>query len=220
MVVEKLISPVVPFVLPSDTGSRALLVMEENNMTQIPLVSGEKYLALIQENDLLNWEKTEMPLSKADFLTYRPAIVASGHPYEALRIAHAQNLTVLPVVDVENTYIGAITRKELLNYITENSSLDLPGGIIVLELKVHDYSLSQIARICEHEDMIITSMQLHSNFRTGMIEVTLKTNKTDLSALAASFERYDYTVKEVYGNQTHLEDMADRYKMLMNYINM
>ena len=194
--------------------------MEENNLTQLPLVSDEKYMALVQENDVLDWNTPESPLSKATFLNYRPAVFASGHPFEALRIAHQQNLSVLPVVDNENTYIGAITRDDLLKYITENSGVENPGGIIVIELDPRDYSLSEIARLCESEDVIIISTQLSTNKGTGKIEVTLKTNRTDLQALASTFERHNYIVKQVYGEQGHYEDMLERYNLLMNYINM
>jgi len=220
MVIEQLISPVVPTLLPTDTGSRALFLMEENNLTQLPLVVDAKYLALVQENDVLDWDTPESPLSKANFLNYRPAVFASGHPYEAMRVAHQQNLSVLPVVDNENTYIGAITRDDLLKYITENSGVDNPGGIIVIELDPRDYSLSEIARLCESEDVIIISTQLATNKATGKLEVTLKTNRTDLSGLASALERHKYTVQQVYGEQAHYEDMLDRYNLLMNYINM
>jgi len=220
MVIEQLISPVVPTLLPTDTGSRALFLMEENNLTQLPLVVDAKYLALVQENDVLDWDTPESPLSKANFLNYRPAVFASGHPYEAMRVAHQQNLSVLPVVDNENTYIGAITRDDLLKYITENSGVDNPGGIIVIELDPRDYSLSEIARLCESEDVIIISTQLATNKATGKLEVTLKTNRTDLSGLASALERHKYTVQQVYGEQAHYEDVLDRYNLLMNYINM
>lgn len=220
MVIEQLISPVVPTLLPTDTGSRALSLMEENNLTQLPLVADEKYMALVQESDVLDWDTPESPLSKASFLNYRPAVFASGHPFEALRVAHQQNLSVLPVVDNENTYLGAITKDNLLRYITENSGVDNPGGIIVVELDPRDYSLSEIARICESEEVIIISTQIATNKVTGKIEVTLKTNRTDLQGLAASFERHNYSVLQVYGEQTHYEDMLDRYQLLMNYINM
>jgi acetoin utilization protein AcuB len=220
MVIEQLISPLVPVVMPSDTGTRALNLMEEANITQIPLVSDDKYLALVQENDLLDWGTSDRPLSMADFLNYRPAVVASGHPYEAMRVAHSQNLMVLPVVDNDNTYLGSITREELLRYITENSGLDNPGGIIVLEMKAHDYSLAQIARICEQDDTNVISTQLITNHVTGLLELTIKTNRTELTGLASSFERYKYTVKELYSGQSSVDDTMERYKMLMNYINM
>ena len=210
MLIEQLISPIVPTLLLTDTGSKALFLMEESNLTQIPLLAEEKYMALVQENDLLDWDTPESPLSKATFLTYRPAVFASGHPYEAMRVAHQQNLSIVPVVDNENKYLGAITRDDLLRYITENSGVDNPGGIIIIE----------IARICESEEVIVISTQLFTNKVTGKIEITLKTNRTDLQGLAATFERHNFIVKNVYGEQAHYEDMQDRYNLLMNYINM
>jgi CBS domain-containing protein len=220
MEIEQLISPIVPTLIPTDTGSRALFLMEENNLTQLPLISQDKYMALVQENDVLDWATPESPLNKANFLNYRPAVFANNHPYEALRVAHQQNLAIVPVVDTENTYLGSITRDDLLKYMTENSGVDNPGGIIVIELDPRDYSLSEIARLCESEEAIIISTQLATNKTTGKIEVTLKTNRTDLQGLAASFERHNYSVKQVYGEQTHYEDVLDRYQLLMNYINM
>ena len=191
MVIEQLISPV-PTLLPSDTGNKALHLMEENNLTELPLVLEEKYMGLVQENDVLDWAKPESPLSVADFLEYRPAVFANGHPYDALRMAHQQNLSVVPVVDNENKYVGSITRNDLLKYITENSGLDNPGGIIVLEIDPRNYSLYEIARICESEETIIISSQLYSNVATGKLEVTLKTNRSHIEAVAAAFERHSY----------------------------
>ncbi|MEI8278114.1 MAG: CBS domain-containing protein [Bacteroidota bacterium] len=220
MLIEKLISPIVPTLTATDTGNRALSLMEENHFTQLPLVVEHQYMALIKENDVLDWNTPESPLSGADFLSYRPAVFANGHPYEALRIAHEHNLSIVPVVDDQNMYIGAITKDELLKYITETSGLDNPGGIIVLELDARGYSLMEIARICENEEVTVISTQLFNNRFTNKLEITLKTNRTDLRSVVASFERHKYTVKDVFGEQTQYEDVATRYNLLMNYINM
>jgi len=220
MIIEQLISPVVPTLLPTDTGSRALFLMEEHHLAQLPLVTGAKYMALVQEHELLDWNKPESPLNGADFLHYKPAVFATGHPYDALRVAHVHNLDIVPVIDRSNTYLGAITSSSLLRYITENSGLGNPGGIIVLEVAPRNYSLTEIARICENEDVIIISTQLYTEMETGMLRVTLKTDRTDLGAVVSSFERHGYQVKEVFGEQAGQEDMASRYRLLMSYINM
>ncbi|XZF13681.1 CBS domain-containing protein [Chitinophagaceae bacterium MMS25-I14] len=220
MLIEKLISPIVPTLLPTDTGKRALDLMEENHLTQLPLVIDDKYTALIQENDVLDWNTPERPLSGADFLLYKPAVFANGHPYDAFRIAHQQNLSVIPVIDRSNNYMGAITRDDLLKYITENIGLENPGGIIVLEIEPRSYSLTEVARICENEDVHLISTQLITNAETGMLELTLKTNRTELGAVVSSFERHGYNIKEIFGEQGGAEDMLSRYKLLMNYINM
>lgn len=219
MTIEKLISPSVPQLALTDTGIKALSLMEEAKLSQLALVSEGKYIALISENDLLDWDTPELPLSAGNFLDYKPAAFAQGHPFDAMRIANRQHLSILPVVDADNTYIGSITQEELLRYITENSGVDNPGGILVVEMLPRNYSLSQIARICENEEVNIISFQLH-NGNDGKIEITLKTNRTNLSALAASFERHNITVKEVYGELQNVDDAMERYGLLMNYLNM
>ena len=219
MMIEQLISPIVPTLQPTNTGSQALHLMEENNFIQLPLIIDDLYQALIHENDVLDWDAPESPLSVAAFLNYKPAVFASSHPFDALRIAHAQNLSIVPVIDNENRYLGAITSHELLKYITENSGLDTPGGIIVLEISPRNYTLFEIARICENEDVMLTSTQLRTTHK-GMLEVTLKTNRADIDAVVASLERHNYKVIEVHGELAHDEDITDRFKNLMNYINM
>lgn len=220
MLIEQLISPIVPTLMPSDTGSRALNLMEESHLAQLPLVRENQYLALVQENDVLDWNSPEQALDHANFLDHRPAVLATGHPYEALRMAHQQNLDIVPVVDNGYKYVGAITRDDLLKYITENSGLDNPGGIMVLQMEPRNYSLTEIARLCENEDVIIISSQLSNNQATGLLEVTLKTNRVNLEPVISSFERHGYQVKEVFGAQTGEEDIIGRYNLLMNYINM
>lgn len=193
--------------------------MDEANLTQIPLVVDKKYLALVRETDMLDWSAPESPLGLADFLTYRPAVQATGHPFDALRVAHSQNLAIVPVVDGGSVYLGSITRTDLLNYLTENSGLDNPGGILVLELETRDYSLWEIARICENEEVLILSSQVASNRATGKLEVTLKTNRTNLGGVVQSFERHNYVVKSVFGDTSDEGDIMNRYNNLMAYLN-
>lgn len=220
MLIEELISPEVPTLLPSDTGTKALSLMEEAHLTQLPLVKDNQYLGLVAENDVLDLDNSEHALGSAAISNYRPAIAVTGHPFDALRLAHEGNLNVLPVIDTAQKYIGSITRDDLLKYIAENSSLDTPGGIIHLQLEPRQYSLSEIARICENEDVTVVASQMRTIPETGYIEVTLKTNRTNLEALVSSFERHEYVVKQVFGAQSGAEDVMDRYRLLMNYINM
>ncbi len=92
------------------------------------------------------------PIAEAEELTaYRPAISLRSHPYEVLRVLHSQNLAVIPVVDSEDHYQGAITRADLLDYLVETSGIDNPGALLVLEMDPRNYSLSRIASICEQE---------------------------------------------------------------------
>jgi len=219
MNIDQLISPLVPTLLPGDTGNHALELMESTALAELPIVSEESYVALVQENDILGWDKPQEALSASALMNYKPAIAASSHPFEGLRIMHQMNLSVLPVIDQEHKYIGSVTKDKLLVYMTENSGIDNPGGIIVLEIPPRNYTLYEIARICENEDVIILNLQVHTN-ELGMLEVTLKLNRSSLDAVVSSFERHSYRVKEVYGDENKKDDLTDKYNLLMNYLNM
>jgi CBS domain-containing protein len=193
--------------------------MEDNKLDQLPIVMDDVYAGVVKESELLEWETPEKSLSEAEFLNYKPAVLFSSHPYEALRIFHQNKMGLLPVVDSENKYVGAITAGSLLAFMAENGGFESAGGVIVLEILPHNYSLYQIARICENEDITIISSHMCTN-PNGAMEVTIKTTQTSLDAVVSSLERHEYKVLEVYGDATSLEDMMDKYHLLMNYINM
>ena len=218
--IEPLISPVVPVLHPSDTGEHALSLMQQNNFTELPLVDDEEYIALIKENDLLDWESPNEPLSSADFLNYKPAAPGTAHPFDIIKLAFLQDIGVIPVIDNSNNYLGSVTRDTLFNYIANHSGFLLTGGIIVLEVNAGNYSLYEIARICENEDVMITNVQVAASAQASLLEVTLKTNRTSLQGVVSALERYKYTVKEVYGEVENADDTMGRYNLLMNYLNM
>lgn len=219
MNIDRLISSSVPILTAADTCERALEVMQDSNITELPVVTEDNYVALVREDDILDWEKPGDTLTSAGFLNFRPAIVASSHPYEALKLMHQMHLSIMPVVDNEHKYVGSATKDTLLNYLIENGSIDTPGGVIVLEVAPRDYTLYEIARICENEDVVIMNTQVHGNDQ-GKLEVTLKLNRTALEAVVASLERHKYHVTEVHGETSRDEDIEGKYNLLMNYINM
>ena len=219
MSLELLIAQDVPVVKPGDTGNFALNVMEENFLKQLPVVSEDDYVALISEKELLDWETPERLLSESDLLRFQPIAALNAHPFDALNTMHDLELSVLPVLDQDRKYFGSVTKDTLLHYLAENSGTNAPGGIIVLEILPRNYTLFEIARICENEDVIITNASLRST-ADGMLEVTLKLNRTIVDPVVASFERHNYTVKQVYGTHRNDEDLTDNYNLLMTYLDM
>jgi CBS domain-containing protein len=217
---EQLLAPSVPTLQRSDTGNDALQLMDDVHLAEIPLVEEGTYVALIREQDVLEWKMPGEPLSESeDLLTYKPAVSMRSHPYDVLKVLHSQDLAVIPVVDTENHYQGSITRADLLDYLVETSGIDQPGALLVLEMDPRNYSLSQIARICEQEDVTVLSSQLFNNPDTQMLEVTLKTNRMGLGGLVQSFERHNFLVKDVHGDRSDDDDLSDRYDNLMAYLN-
>jgi CBS domain-containing protein len=219
MSIKQLISDTIPVLSPSDSVSRALEILEEYKLSGLPVVADDEYIGLATENTLMEAADDRVMLSESGLLNFRPTISALAHPFDAFSIMHEAKLPVLPVTDTDLKYAGCITKDSLISYIATHSAISNPGGVIVVEVPARNYSMYEIARICENEEVAILGMQLR-NSDNGMLEVTLKLNRTVLDGVVASFSRHSYNVMEVYGKESDKEDILDKYNLLMNYINM
>jgi len=97
--------------------------------------------------------------------------------------------------------------------------INQPGGILVIRLKDMDYSLARIAHIVESNDVKILSSYIFNRKDTGVIDLTLKVNREDLSPVIQSLERNDYEVVASFYEATQSDDLKGRYDELMRYIN-
>ena len=89
----------------------------------------------------------------------------------------------------------------------------------MLELNLHDYSLSEISRIVESNDAKILSLYISSHMDSTKLEVTIKINRTDLSAIIQTFNRYNYTIKASFHQSEYVDDLKDRFDSFMSFLN-
>ena len=100
------------------------------------------------------------------------------------------SLSVVPVVDKEMEWIGAISSTDLLKYLGKMTGADEPGGIIVLEMDKANFAFSEICKIVETNDAQITQLNTYYDTQQQMFFVTLKINKFEISDIIATFQRY------------------------------
>jgi CBS domain-containing protein len=130
-------------------------------------------------------------------------------------------LSVLPVLDDDHYYIGAITLYDLARRFAKLFSLQELGGVVVLEMNANNYSLSEISQLAESNGYRILSVFLDRKPGTQILDVIVKLDKDDLSALIQAFMRFNYTVKAVYFDQSMLSDLyMDRYEQFMKFMNL
>ena len=220
MLARDLISTVIPILHPLDPGSRALRLMNEYHLSQLPLVLENKYLALVEEDDILDLEDTEVSLENMEYSGPKPGVLENAHFYEALRTFYDLKLSVLPVISRENEYLGVLTKDNLVAVLAQYNGVKEHGGIIALDIDPRDYSLSEIARIAESNDISLLSVNTITSPATGRLEVLLKTNRQELHGLVATFERFNYTIKYTITEEQEEDMLRKNYDLLMNYISM
>ncbi len=191
MVANDLISMIIPSLKTSDTGQTALNLMEIFRISHLPIVNNQDFLGLISDTDIYDMNQPEEPIGNHELTLLKPYVTSDQHLFEVIGLASQLNLSVVPVLDNQNRYKGVITTSDLIRHIAGISSMDQPGGIIVLEMIERDYSLSQISQIIESNNVKVLSMYITSPKESTRLEVTLKVNTTDLLALIRTFERYN-----------------------------
>lgn len=220
MIAEDLISNEIPPLKTSDSGLKALTWMEEFRVSHLPIVNHQDLLGVISEEDIFNLNSPEDALGNHRLSLYRPYVKSHQHLYEVIKIATELNLSIVPVIDTNEKYLGLVTMPDLVKALATLASVKDTGAIIVLELNGRDYNLSQIANIVESNDCRILSVYLRSVPDSTKLDVVLKLNRTDLRGVLATFNRYNYTVKASYMETGYDEDMRERFDLLMNYLNM
>jgi acetoin utilization protein AcuB len=220
MVAKDLISEVIPSLKTSDLGQTALNWMEIFRISHLPIVNNQDFLGLISDADIYDMNQANEPIGNHYLALSKPYVVEKQHIFEVIGVASRLKLSVVPVLDEKNRYIGVITTNDLIRHIAGISSMDQYGGIIVLDLVERDYSLTQIAQIVESNNIKILSMYITSPPDSTRLEVTLKVNTSDLTSVIRTFERYNYEVKTWVTNNDSMESLySERFDLLMKYLN-
>ncbi len=217
MLTKDLISNAIPYLRLSDSVYHALGLMNDYHVAHLPVVEEEKYLGIISEEQLLHTEDDNQLLQELPISDGGTAVQANDHFLKAIQIAVQYKLSIVPVVE-EKQILGIVTYNDLLRYAADFMSLNEPGGLVVLELESKDYSFAEINRIVESNDAQITQLNTYVNPETGIMELTLRVSKVELSDIISTFQRYEYNVKYFFGEETYENELRTNFDNLMNYL--
>jgi CBS domain-containing protein len=219
MIARELISEVVPSLKTSDSGLKALYWMDIFRISHLPIVNNSEFLGLISDKDIYDLNMADEPIGNHELSLVSPSVKEEQHIFEVIEVASKLKLTVVPVLDSNNKYLGAVTMNEMIEYIAQLSALNQPGGILVLELHENDYTMSQIAQIIESNDAKILSLYVKTFENSTKVELTIKINRTDLTSIIQTFERYDYMIKASYMHNQDVEELYEnRYESFLKYL--
>ena len=195
MLTRELQSQTLPYLHLHDKVYQALQLMNDNHVTHLPIVEGDKYIGIISEEDLLLADNDNLELEVLSQSFGNASVKSDEHFLKAIQVAAENGLSVVPVVANDNEMIGAVAYSDLLKHASEFMSLNEPGGLIVLEMESNQYSFNEISKLVETNDAQITQLNTSNDAETGMMQVTIRINKPDVSDIVATFQRYDYNVK-------------------------
>lgn len=213
-----LITEEIPPLIHTDSGEKALNWMDEFKVSHLPVLKNGNFVGVVSESDILDRLNAENSLDGLFDHLPRPYVFANSHVFEVLAKMSEFNLSVLPILDENENYLGCTTIYHLMVQLANTGSMKEVGGILILEINNIDYSMAQIAQIVESNNARILSSYILTNSSSSKLEITLKINKLDLSSIIRTFERYDYVVKESFQKSMDNDDLQARFDSLMHYL--
>lgn len=221
MTAEELINQMIPPLKVTDKGRQALNWMDEFRITQLPVIEDDlTFKGLISENIILESGDAEKLIKEYTLESEDKYSYPSTHFYDVIKLAMKNKLQVVAVVDENKKFMGVISVNDTTSAIAQMFASQGPGGILVLSMKENQYSLAEISRLVESNDTkILSSFIVNDELDSTYIKVTLKLNKSDLSRVIATLERYDYKIIAQFQETELLSNDKERLDLLLKYLN-
>lgn len=221
MTAFELINPIIPTLEKDDTAQKALTWMEDLRIQELPLLLNGVYAGLVRHDHLLEESSPDTPVKDLPLVDKECLVYENQHLYDILKVATDYNIQSVPVLDLEGNYKGTITLEDAIAAFAQTAAVQSPGAILILSIKQIDYSLAEISRLIESDNgKILSSAVSNDNQDASKIKLTLKINKTDLTRIIATLERFDYKIVATFQETEHTSNDKERLDILLRYLDM
>ncbi|SJZ61942.1 CBS domain-containing protein [Sediminibacterium ginsengisoli] len=201
-----------------DKVSLALQLMEDYDVMHLPVLAEDKYAGLIEKGELLDADE-QGPIAAIQQSLLKAAVRAEEHFLVALKIASEYQLSLVPVLNEQGGLAGVISEHDLLRHLSAFVGNNDKGGVIVLETDKRNFSFGEISRLVETNDAYITQLNTYTEPETGMVIITIKINRIEISDIVATFQRYEYVVRYYFGEEQYANELKENYNHLIAYLN-
>jgi len=219
MLISQLLNTGFPSLNIADKASFALQLMDNYDVLHLPVLSNDKFVGIVAKDDLIDADETDTHLSSPEILQ-QLFVKNEEHFLSALKLISNKELTLLPVVNDQMELMGVLLAKDLFKTLTLFLGIEEKGGLIVLETDKRNFSFGELSRLVETNDSYITQLNTYTEAGTGLLVITLKINKIEVSDIVSTFQRYDYVVRYFFGEEQYTNELKENYQHLIAYLNM
>lgn len=221
MTCDQLITPKIPAVRVEDTGERALVLMHEVNFIQLPVLCENKFTGIVCIEDILQQKDLNKTLAQYELRFRNAYVLASDHLMQAIRVAAENKLSVIPVLQSSESpeYKAAIASDHLLRSVGDWLQVRESGAIIELEMESRSYSLSELSRLAEEDNLKIFGLYTTASSDPDKITLTIKLSSGEAGSFLSALDRFGYEIKNVFSSDSARDVSREHYDALIRYLN-
>jgi len=207
-----------PWVQHTESVATALAMLEDEQLTHLPVVEGTTYQGLVSREALYEVSDDSIALDQLGWPLPRPSVKPTDHFLAAVQVMGEQGLSLVPVITEQQELLATISALELTTAIGKFLGLQAGGALLVLEKEAQHYTASEVAKLVESNDAQLLQLNTTVNAQTGHFQITIRLNKYEVSDVIATFQRYDYTVRFYVGEEQYANELKSNYDHLIHYL--
>lgn len=201
---------------PNDSSERAIELFQELGFDYLPIVDNEELVSCLSK-DFSLIDKLEDKISSYVDISSIFCVNINSNLLDALKVLGDMDTNIIPVCGENHRYSGYLTQEDLMSYISNTPLVDEFGGVLLIKKGIKEFSISEISKIVESENAKVLGVFI-SEFLDDEAIITLKVNQLRLANIEAALKRFGYQVIESYHNNRDADNLEDRYKSLMKYL--
>ncbi len=217
-VLELLIDPLQAVSLDDGVDTALNLSLEQGHRA-VPVVDEDGVLvASLRLVDLLACEESSATVRDCR-LNSPHWIRADAQVLEAVGLVVDNEIDLLPVVDGAGRYVGAVDLTGLLRSVSRLLRVGEPGSLIEVDVSPRDYTLARLIHTVEENGAKVLAVNSESARNPESdVRVMLRVNTGDTVRIKAVLEHYGYNVVAVDREQSSAEDIQQRVREFMHYL--
>lgn len=189
----------------------------EVNFTHFPITEESVYLGCIGSDDVETFDAAQ-PIGNYRYALEGFFARKSMIWMDVLELFAKNQTNIVPVLDENNAYVGYYEIPDIIRIFNDTPFLKEPGGIIIVEKPLSEYSMSQIVQIVESNNGKVLGVFI-SEATTDSVQITIKVTLGGMNEIIQTFRRYGYEIVSEHHEDTYLASLKERSDYLDKYLN-
>ncbi len=196
---------------------KVIRFFKDHTYSHIAVAEKGRYLGVLNENDLETFEEGK----KIEDYRYNLEtffVRKDTNWLDVLEMFARNEANLLPVLGENEDVLGYYSVTDVVSVFIDTPFFTEPGGIIIVEKGIRDYSFSEIAQIVESNNTRFIGGFI-TDIHNDVVQVTIKIGASNLNEIQQTFRRYNYNIIFGTDDDQFLEDLKQRSDYLEKYLN-
>ncbi len=193
------------------------LLFNQFTYSHIPVENDGIYVGCLSENDAYCFD-ADKSIDEYKYALSGFYVRKNTNWLDILEAFAENSSNIMPVLNDNNQYLGYYELKDIIGLFSETPFFSEPGGILIVEKGINDFSFSEISQIVESNDGKVLGCFI-SKMEKDVAQIIIKIGNTGLNDIIQSFRRYSYNIVSGHEEDTYLENLKERSDYLNKYLN-